>query len=750
MAPMEIWCNESQERYVIALDPAKLDLFEAIASRERAPYAVVGYATDAERLEMGDSHFDNKPIDLPMNLLFGKAPKMHRIANTLNAPREAVATDLISLEEAARRVLRVPAVADKSFLITIGDRSVTGLVVRDQMVGPWQVPVADVAVTASSYGSICGEAMAMGERTPLALVNPAASARMAIGESCTNLAAAYVSGIETIRLSANWMAPAGHPGEDVGLYEMARSIGEELCPALGICIPVGKDSMSMRATWGEGEDKKSVTAPLSLIVSAFAPVKDVRKTTTPQLRTDLGDTDLIYVDLGRMQNRMGGSIYAQVTNQVGKSAPDVDDPATLKGFFNTVQTLLSRDKILAYHDRSDGGLFATLVEMAFAGKTGVTVSIDRLGEDSAAVLFNEELGAVLQVRAEDSKAVQATFRDAGLLDCVHAIGTLNDTDNIVFVKKFETILTMDRTAAREEWSSVSLAIQALRDNPSCASAERERIADTRDPGLSPRVTFDLAPLASLPGRPRVAVLREQGVNGHVEMAAAFDRAGFEAVDVHMSDILSGRVKLQGFRGLVACGGFSYGDVLGAGEGWAKSILFNATAREQFQTFFHRENTFALGVCNGCQMMSTLKALIPGASNWPRFVRNTSEQFEARVCTIEFEESPSIFFSGMQGSRLPIAVAHGEGRVEPGIGSGAPLVAARFVDNYGSAAAAYPANPNGSPEGVTAVTTDDGRVTIMMPHPERVVLTQQWSWAPDGWGEESPWMRMFRNARHWVG
>lgn len=750
MAPMEIWCNESQERYVIALDPAKLDVFEAIALRERAPYAVVGHATDAERLEMGDSHFDNSPIDLPMNVLFGKAPKMHRVADTLVAPRQAVATDGITLEEAARRILRVPAVADKSFLITIGDRSVTGLVVRDQMVGPWQVPVADVAVTASSYGSICGEAMAMGERTPMALVNPAASARMAIAESCMNLAAAYVSGIETLRLSANWMAPAGHPGEDVGLYEMARTIGEELCPALGICIPVGKDSMSMRATWDEGSGKKSVTAPLSLIVTAFAPVKDVRKTVTPQLRTDLGDTDLIYVDLGRMQNRMGGSIYAQVTNQVGQSAPDVDDAATLKAFFNTVQTLLSRDKILAYHDRSDGGLFATLAEMSFAGKTGLTVSIDRLGDDAAAVLFNEELGAVLQVRADDSNAVQATFRDAGLLDCVHAIGTLNDTDNIVVVRKFETLLALDRTAARTDWSSVSLAIQALRDNPKCASSERARLADAADPGLSPKVTFDMAPLASLPGRPRVAILREQGVNGHVEMAAAFDRAGFESVDVHMSDILSGRVTLDGFRGLAACGGFSYGDVLGAGEGWAKSILFNDTARQQFQTFFHRPNTFALGVCNGCQMMSTLKELIPGASNWPRFVRNNSEQFEARVCTVELQESPSIFFAGMQGSRLPVAVAHGEGRVEPALDSAAPHVAARFIDNYGRVSASYPANPNGSPEGITAVTTDDGRVTIMMPHPERVVLTQQWSWAPDGWGEESPWMRMFRNARHWVG
>ncbi len=750
MSPMEIWCNESQERYVIALDPAKLDLFEELATRERAPYAVVGYATAEERLSMSDEHFGNNPIDIPMNVLFGKAPKMHRNADTVTSPRKAVSTDGISLEEAARRVLRAPAVADKSFLITIGDRSVTGLVVRDQMVGPWQVPVADVAVTASSYGSLVGEAMAMGERTPLALVDPAASARMAIGEACTNLAAAFVSGIERIRLSANWMAPAGHPGEDVGLYDMARTIGEELCPALGICIPVGKDSMSMRATWDEGDDKKSVTAPLSLIVSAFAPVQDVRKTVTPQLRTDLGDTDLLFVDLGRAKNRMGGSIFAQVTNQVGATAPDVDEAATLKAFFNTIQTLLSRDKILAYHDRSDGGLFATLTEMSFAGKTGVTVSIDRLGEDASAVLFNEELGAVLQVRADDSNAVQATFRDAGLLDCVHAIGTLNDTDNIVVVRKFEAILSMDRTAARQEWSSVSLAIQSMRDNPACANAERERIADKSDPGLSPTVTFDPTEISTLPGRPRVAILREQGVNGHVEMAAAFDRAGFQAVDVHMSDLLDGRIGFEGFKGVVACGGFSYGDVLGAGEGWAKSVLFNPLARAEFERFFNRPDTFALGVCNGCQMMSTLRELIPGAADWPRFVRNHSEQFEARVCTIELTESPSIFFAGMEGSKLPIAVAHGEGRAEPSSDGAEPVVAARFVDNYGEVTTQYPANPNGSPDGVTAVTSSDGRVTIMMPHPERVVLTQQWSWAPDGWGEESPWMRMFRNARKWVG
>jgi phosphoribosylformylglycinamidine synthase len=710
---------------------------------------------------MTDRELGALPIDLPMNVLFGKAPKMHRDAHSQSAPREPVNTTAIPLEDAAKRILRCPTVGDKSFLITIGDRSVTGLVARDQMVGPWQVAVADVAVTMSTYGSRTGEAMAIGERTPLALVNPAASARMAIGEACTNLAAACVSGIETLRLSANWMAPAGHPGEDVGLFEMARTIGEELCPALGICIPVGKDSMSMRATWEDGEETRTVTAPLSLIVSAFAPVVDVRKTVTPQLRTDLGDTDLLFVDLGRTKNRLGGSIFAQVTNQVGDEGPDVDDAGTLKAFFNTIQTLLSRDAILAYHDRSDGGLFVALTEMAFAGKCGVTVSIDGLGEDPAAVLFNEELGAVLQVRAADARsrpegsclgsaAVQAAFRDAGLLDCIHVIGTTNDSDRIVVVQKFREVLSIGRTEARLEWSQASLAIQGLRDNPACAHSERARLSDAADPGLSPYVSFSVGATPALPGRPRVAILREQGVNGQTEMAAAFDRAGFEAVDVHMSDVLRGRTTLAGFRGLAVCGGFSYGDVLGAGEGWAKSILFNDRARAEFETFFHRPDTFSLGVCNGCQMMSTLRDLIPGASGWPRFIRNESEQFEARVCTLEITDSPSVLLTGMSGSRLPIAVAHGEGRVELAQDGQSPLVAARYVDNRGHATTEYPANPNGSGGGVTAVTSSDGRATIMMPHPERVFLTSQFSWHPDDWPEESPWMTLFRNARAWVG
>ncbi len=756
LSPMEIWCNEAQERYVIALDPAKLDVFRAIAARERAPFAVVGHATDAEHLRISDRTHGDNPIDLPMDVLFGKAPKMHREAQHLTPPRTAVDTTVVTLEEAARRVLRAPTVASKSFLITIGDRSVTGLVARDQMVGPWQVPVADVAVTMSGFGTKVGEAMAMGERTPAALINPAASARMAVGEACTNIAAAAIGGTDAIRLSANWMAPAGHPGEDAGLYDMVHAIGEDLCPKLGICIPVGKDSMSMRAVWEQDGEHRAVTAPISLIISAFAPVSDVRQTLTPQLRTDFGDTDLLLVDLGFGKNRLGGSVFAQVTNQLGDTTPDVDDAAQLRAFVAAVQTLIHEGKILAYHDRSDGGLFATITEMAFAGHCGVTVSLDQLGDDLAAVLFSEELGAVLQVRAEDAMAVQATFRDAGLGDAVQVLGTVNTTDEIVFVHKFNTVLSAPRVDWLTEWSQVSHRIQSLRDNPASAAEEFALLQQPNDPGISPHLTFDPSenpvprPVRAN-ARPRVAILREQGVNGHVEMAAAFDAAGFAAVDVHMSEILGGTLSLEGFRGLVACGGFSYGDVLGAGEGWAKSILLNDTARAEFRAFFHREDTFALGVCNGCQMMAALKELIPGAEAWPRFVKNASDQFEARVCTVEVQPSPSIMLSGMEGSRIPIAVAHGEGRAEacdaPAPANQATL---RWVDNHGETTQAYPLNPNGSPEGLAGVTTTDGRVTIMMPHPERVFLTAQNSWAPDDWGTDGPWLRMFRNARAWVG
>jgi phosphoribosylformylglycinamidine synthase len=760
MAPMEIWCNEAQERYVLAIDPAALPTFEAIARRERAPFAVVGHATDEEHLTVNDDLLGEAPIDIPMDVLFGKPPRMHRTADHLPHRRAPVRTDAVPLEEAALRVLRNPTVASKSFLITIGDRSITGLVTRDQMVGPWQVPVADVAVTMSSWGSTAGEAMAMGERTPVALVDPAASARMAVAEACTNIAAANIGGIERIRLSANWMAPAGHPGEDAALYDMVHAVGEDLCPKLGICIPVGKDSMSMRAVWDDDGATRAVTAPNSLIVTAFAPVKDVSRTVTPQLRTDLGPTDLLFVDLGAKRCRLGGSIYAQVTDQLGDTAPDVDDAAHLKAFVNTVQVLLEAGVVLAYHDRSDGGLFATLCEMAFAGRTGVTVAIDDLGPDATSVLFAEELGAVLQVRADDSMRVQKTFADAGLGDMVHAIGTTNDADRVVFVSRFDEILSGDRADWQQEWSEVSLHIQALRDNPECADAERAAILDREDPGISPLLTFDPAvdPVpasvrASSP-RPAVAILREQGVNGQIEMAAAFDRAGFDAVDVHMSDVLSGRVSLDRFRGVVACGGFSYGDVLGAGEGWAKSILFNASAREEFRAFFARQDTFSLGVCNGCQMMSNLKELIPGADAWPRFVRNASEQFEARVATVRVEDTPSVLLAGMTGARLPIAVAHGEGRAELEGGDAAasalPGVALRYVDNRGAVTQRYPLNPNGSPDGIAGVTTPDGRVTLMMPHPERVFMTAQNSWHPDDWGAEGPWLRLFRNARAWVG
>ncbi len=754
MSPMEIWCNEAQERYVMAVAPERLGAFTAIAERERAPFAIVGEATKAEHLHLGDRDLEDDPIDIPMDLLFGKPPKMHRDVARRSIERASVATDRVDIAEAAERVLRLPTVASKAFLITIGDRSVTGLVTRDQMVGPWQVPVADVAVTASSYDTVHGEAMAVGERTPTALITPVASARMAVGEALTNIAAAHIDGIEKIRLSANWMAPAGHPGEDAGLYEMVHAVGMELCPALGICIPVGKDSMSMRAVWEADGETQSVVAPLSLIVSAFAPVTDVRRTVTPQLRTDAGDTDLLLVDLGRGRNRLGGSAYAQVTGQLGDAVADVDSPSDLRAFFGVVQDLVGAGLVLAYHDRSDGGLFATLAEMAFAGHTGVTISLDGLGADPAAALFTEELGAVLQTRASDHGRVVATFREAGLLDCVHPIGTTNDSDRLVFARKFEEVLSVDRADWQQTWSETSFRIQSIRDNPACAADEFEAIVDRTDPGISPRVTFDLSSdvtrRLSDADRPRVAVLREQGVNGQVEMAAAFDRAGFAAVDVHMSDILEGRIDLDGFRGLVACGGFSYGDVLGAGEGWAKSILLSSRGRAAFASFFARPDTFALGVCNGCQMLSVLKELIPGAEGWPRFVRNESEQFEARVATVEVLESPSIFFAGMAGSRLPIAVAHGEGRVEPADDQHPAVAATRFVDNHGRPTERYPLNPNGSPGGLTGLTTHDGRVTILMPHPERVFLTAQNSWHPDDWGTEGPWLRMFRNARVWCG
>jgi phosphoribosylformylglycinamidine synthase len=763
MAPHEIWCNESQERYVLSVDAADLALFEEICKRERCPFAVVGEATAEPHLTVADSHFGNKPVDMPLNVLLGKAPRMHRSAAREAELGDDFAADGVELSEAITRVLHHPAVASKSFLITIGDRSITGMVARDQMVGPWQVPVADCAVTATSFDVYTGEAMAMGERTPLALLDAPASGRMAIGETLTNLAAARIEKISDIKLSANWMAAAGHPGEDARLYDTVKAVGMELCPALGITIPVGKDSMSMKTRWSEEGDEKSVTSPLSLVVSGFAPVADIRKTLTPQLRLDKGQTDLIVIDLGRGQNRMGASILAQVYGQMGRQAPDVDDAEDLQAFFAVIQGLNADGLLLAYHDRSDGGLLTTALEMAFAGHCGLNISLDSLADNAAdisAVLFNEELGALIQVRQGDTETVLAQFSAAGLGDCVAVIGQPINNGHVAISFDGAEVFSGDRRLLQRQWSETSYQIQRLRDNAECADQEFDALLEEDNPGLSAKLGFDVndnvaAPYIKRGVRPEVAILREQGVNGQTEMAAAFDRAGFAAIDVHMSDILSGRISLERFKGLVACGGFSYGDVLGAGEGWAKSILFNGRAREDFSAFFERKDSFSLGVCNGCQMLSNLHELVPGSEAWPHFVRNRSEQFEARVAMVQVQDSPSIFLQGMAGSRLPIAIAHGEGHAE--FESEEALLEAdlsgtvslRYIDNHGKVTERYPANPSGSPRGITGLTSRDGRVTIMMPHPERVFRAVTNSWQPDEWQEDGGWMRMFRNARVWV-
>ncbi len=761
MSPMEIWCNESQERYVMAIHAARIEEFQQICERERCPYAIVGEAVEDERLLLGDAHFDNNPIDMPMPLLFGNSPRMLREVNRRPFAKQPVAAAQIDAGEAALRVLRLPTVANKTFLITIGDRSITGMVARDQMVGPWQVPVADVAVTVADYKGLAGEAMAMGERTPVALIDAAASGRMSVGEAITNIAASKISDISNIKLSANWMAAAGYSDEDARLYDTAAAVGMELCPQLGISIPVGKDSMSMRTLWDYAGQAQEMTAPLSLIISAFAPVTDTSKTLTPQLRTDLGDTDLILIDLGQGKNRLGASALAQVYNQLGDAAPDLDDAQLLKKFFAAIQLLNAESLLLAYHDRSDGGLLVTLMEMAFAGRCGLDINIGGLLDDSnaeseLAVLFAEELGAVIQVRHQDTDDVMNMLAQAGLGMGSAVIGSIAATD-IVIRHGDRDIINGSRAGFQQVWSETTRNMQALRDNPDCAEEEFARIA-MHDAGLSVETTFDINvdTCAGLieGARPRMAVLREQGVNGQVEMAAAFHKAGFECVDVHMSDLLSGRATLDSFTGLVACGGFSYGDVLGAGEGWAKSILFHQRAREQFSHFFARKDTFALGICNGCQMLSNLKELIPGTDHWPHFVRNRSEQFEARYVLTQVQDTASVVLSGMAGSKMPIAVAHGEGRAEfrdqAHFESAQEFVVLRYMENNGDIAERYPANPNGSPAGIAGLTSRDGRVTIMMPHPERVVRAVTNSWHPDDWEEDAPWMRLFRNARCFVG
>ena len=757
MSPMQIWSNEAQERYVLAIKPESLPLFTEFCERERCLFAVIGDVTAEEHLSLSDQWLGDKPVDLPMSVLFGKPPKMHRQVEHVRPKTQALITDGIELAEAVKRVLSFPAVADKSFLIHIGDRSVTGLVARDQMVGPWQIPVADVAVTASGFYGLTGEAMAMGERTPIAVINAPASGRMAIGEALTNLAASRIDALHLVKLSANWMAAAGAAGEDAALFDTVKAVGMQLCPALGIAIPVGKDSLSMKTVWQEGDSQKTMTSPLSLIITAFAPVLDISKTLTPQLQPIAGSV-LLLVDLGAGKTRLGGSVLAQVYGQLGDRCPDLEHPSLLKGFFESIQTLNHQAKILAYHDRSDGGLLATVSEMLFAGRVGVELNLDGLGDDALAILFNEELGAVLQVRESDCADVIKQLRHYGLVDCVQVIGKTTVGQQLTINQGDAVIYTAARAELQSVWSEVSYRMQALRDNPECAEQQFKAIADDRDPGLQAFLTFNSHDNICAPfihaSKPKIAILREQGVNGHVEMAAAFDRAGFTAIDVHSSDIIEGRVSLSAFKGIVACGGFSYGDVLGAGGGWAKSILFNSRARDEFAAFFQRTDSFALGVCNGCQMLSQLKELIPGAEQWPRFMRNQSEQFEARVAMVEVQPSPSILLAGMAGSRMPIVVAHGEGRavfaddLQSVLANN--LVSLAYVDNYGNKTTAFPANPNGSPLGITGLTTPDGRFTIMMPHPERCFKSLQNSWHPSDWSEYGAWMQLFRNARVWVG
>ncbi len=758
MSPLEIWCNEAQERYVLALAPEGLATFVALCRRERCPHAVIGEASGDGRLLVLDSRADERVVDMPVADLLGRPPRMKR--NARRRKRRGDGFDGASLDprKALERLLRLPAIADKGFLVTIGDRSVGGLVCRDPLVGPWQVPVSDVAVTASGLRGVTGEAMALGERPAIALLDAPASGRIAVGEAITNLAAADVRALGDVKLSANWMASCGDPAEDADLYDTVRALGESLCPALGIAIPVGKDSLSMRTRWREGGEERAVIAPLSLIVTACAPVADVRRTLTPALATGEAPSALLLIDLGCGRDRLGGSCLAQVYGRVGDLPPDLDDPARLVSFFAAVRELRDQGLVLAYHDRSDGGLAVTLLEMAFAGHASVEADLGEVAQPVAA-LFCEELGAVLQVREADVNRVAAVLARHGLGGLTRRIGSAGPGRRFRLAAAGRALIDEDRVVLRAAWSETSWRMQRLRDEPGCADEERDARLDEADPGLAWRLSYDpdadiAAPVIAKSARPRVAILREQGVNSPVEMGAAFDRAGFTAVDVHMTDLIDRDGTLAGFHGLVACGGFSYGDVLGAGEGWAKSILFNARARALFEEWFARPDRFTLGVCNGCQMLAALAELIPGAANWPRFRRNRSEQFEGRLSMVEIAESNSLFFAGMAGSQLPIAVAHGEGRAEF-VGTAQEeaaqaLVALRFVDNSGRVATCYPANPNGSPRGIAGLSSEDGRVTILMPHPERVFRSVQNSWHPRAAGEDSGWMRMFRNARVWVG
>lgn len=756
LSPMQLWCNESQERYVLGLAPEHLAAFDAICRRERCLYAAVGVAT-AEEVLVLEAPDGTRPIDLPMSVLFGKAPKMHRDTAHLAPPRwPKLDTAALDLREAGLRVLSHPTVASKSFLITIGDRSVGGLTARDPMVGPWQLPVADVAITLTDFHGVAGEAMALGERTPLALLDAKASARMAVGEAITNLVAAPIAALEEVKLSANWMAAASHPGEDAALFDAVKAVGLELCPALDLSIPVGKDSLSMQARWAAPEGPQASVSPVSLIVTAFARVADVRQQLTPDLKRGV-ETELWLIGLGAGKQRLGGSILAQCYGGFGGTPPDLDDPQRLHDFVALVTAAREDGLLLAYHDRSDGGAFAALCEMAMAGHLGLDIALDGWGDDPFRTLFAEELGAIVQIAVEDRAAFADLVERHHLTECAQRIGWPVSSPRVRVAKDGKTLAEWSWTALFDAWWATSHAMQQRRDDPACADAEREAQRHFEAPGLSPKLGFDpaediAAPYIATGVRPRVAVLREQGVNGQIEMAAAFDRAGFSAVDVHMSDLIEGRVRLEGFKGLAACGGFSYGDVLGAGRGWATSILTRNALREQFAAFFARSDSFTLGVCNGCQMLAQLKDLVPGAEHWPRFVRNQSEQYEARLAQVRIEDSPSVLLAGMTGSRLPIVVSHGEGRARfsDEAQRTAAAVALRYVDGEGRVTQAFPANPNGSPDGIASLTSRDGRATLMMPHPERVFRSVQLSWAPAGWGEDSPWLRLFRNARVFVG
>ena len=804
MSPMEIWCNESQERYVMGVMPDRLADFKALCDRERCPFAVAGEATDDGQLVLEDSHFENKPIEMEMGVLLGKTPKLLKDVTRLVEDHAELDVSGIKLPDAIDRVIRFPAVANKSFLITIADRSITGMVTRDQMVGPWQTPVADVAVTSTTMDSTTGEAMAMGERTPIAILNAAASGRIAIGECITNIASAYIGEIGKIKLSANWMVAAGEAGEDANLYDTVKAVGMELCPALGICIPVGKDSMSMRTSWKDraGKDHKQVS-PLSLMVTGFSSVEDVRKTLTPDLKST--DSALLLIDLGNGKNRLGGSTLAQVYNQIGNTTPDLDDPEKFKGFFNAIQKLLKEELILSYHDRSDGGLLATVSEMCFAGRKGINLILDKLishqgsernvasplaealTQPVLAALFAEELGAVIEIDKSRLLEVTAILNKHNLSDITHLIGHTTTDQTLSIQLNNQQLFTESITTLNRAWSELSFRMQAQRDNPACAREEYDSLLDETNQGTIIKPSFDLKevetqldatrsvqlqqtspsksadPASRIPNlasraKPRMAIFREQGINGQNEMAFAFDRAGFQSIDIHMTDLLSGQVDLADFAGLVACGGFSYGDVLGAGSGWAKSVLYNAKLADMFQAFFARPDSFSLGICNGCQMLSQLKDIIPGAEHWPQFKRNRSEQFEARYANVEVFKTPSIFFNGMEGSLLPIPVAHGEGRADFSQTGDfekcltKDLITARYIDAKGEPTEQYPANPNGSPAGATGFTTADGRATIMMPHPERCFRAVQMSYRPidQFTSEAGPWLKMFQNARAYIG